>query len=220
MKTSSGIGPVEPVDLGPPIGSPSSESTVVGEADTALGAGVYGNNKQGVGVWGVSEGGEAGVYGSGAGADGIGIRGQGRHFAGLFEGDVEITGALTVQNQNILPLIESGLAREASLRVQEIWVDSGGATDPEGTVSSFSGTVNLDKEAPVAVAQVTLTRSAYFDTPGWNQVYITGFTSNGIPVPVTDFPVFLAVENADSFSYRGDAFNGAITASMTVFVFG
>jgi hypothetical protein len=219
MKTSSEIRPVEPVDLGSPIGGPSSESTVVGEADTPFGAVVYGSNKQGIGVWGVSDGGEAGVYGSGAGADGIGIRGQGKRLAGLFEGDVKITGALTVQNQNILPLIESGLAREASLRVQEIWVNSGWAYADE-TETSFSGTVNLDKEAPVDVAQVTLTRSACFDTPNWNQVYITGFTANGNPVPVTGSPVYLAIENADSFSYRGDAADGAMTASMTVFVFG
>ena len=104
------------------------------------------------------------------------------------------------------------------MAVQEIWVNSGWAFN-DGGGYSFSGTVNLPHEMPFAVAQVTLTRSAYFDTPGWNQVYITGFKANGNPVPVTDGSVVLGINNADSFPFQGDTLYGAITASMTVFCF-
>src|SRR5207244_2889110 len=62
----------------PPLQArPSGESGLIGRADSLLGAGVYGENKQGIGVWGISDGGEAGVYGSGAGADGTGVLGSG-----------------------------------------------------------------------------------------------------------------------------------------------
>jgi hypothetical protein len=105
------------------------------------------------------------------------------------------------------------------MAVQEIYFSSGWAFNDGTGGYSFSGTVNLPHQMPSAVAQVMLTRSAYFDTPGWNQVYITGFTANGNPVPVTDSPVDLAINNADSFSFQGDTLDGAITASMTVFCF-
>ncbi|HXN44008.1 MAG TPA: hypothetical protein VN917_07165 [Xanthobacteraceae bacterium] len=105
------------------------------------------------------------------------------------------------------------------MAVQEIWANSGWAFNDGSDGYSFSGTVNLPHEMPFAVAQVTLTRSAYFGTPGWNQVYITGYTANGNPVPVTDGSVILGISNADSFSFQGDTLDGAITASMTVFCF-
>ena len=105
------------------------------------------------------------------------------------------------------------------MAVQEIWAGSGWAYDDGGDGYSFSGTVNLPHEMPFAVAQATLTRSAYFGTPGWNQVYITGYTANGNPVPVTDGSVVLGINNADSFSFEGDTLSGAITASLTVFCF-
>jgi hypothetical protein len=85
--------------------------------------------------------------------------------------------------------------------------------------SSFSGTLNLPHEMSFAVAQVALTRSAYFDTPGWGQIYITGFTANGNFGSLPDNPPIYGVSDADSFSYEGDAANGAMTGSITVYCF-
>jgi len=69
--------------------SPAGNSITVGEADNSLGAGVYGSNERGIGVWGVSYSNHAGVFGESS--HGVGIRGKG-HLAGLFEGNVEIHG--------------------------------------------------------------------------------------------------------------------------------
>lgn len=104
------------------------------------------------------------------------------------------------------------------MAVQEIWASSGWAY-ADGTSTSFSGTVNLPHEMPFAFAQVALTRSAYFDNPGWGQVYLTGYSANGNPVPVTDGSVILGISNADSFSVEGDVTNGAMTASITIYCF-
>jgi hypothetical protein len=91
---------------------PPANSKVVGEVDTPMGAGVYGSNNRGFGVWGTtSDPDKAGVFGQGgvgAGVwgetsaqdhsgvygespNGFGIRGKGR-LAGLFEGDVQVHG--------------------------------------------------------------------------------------------------------------------------------
>jgi hypothetical protein len=69
--------------------SPAANSVTVGEAESSIGAGVYGSNTLGVGVWGVSYSNHAGVFGESS--HGVGIRGKG-HLAGLFEGNVEIRG--------------------------------------------------------------------------------------------------------------------------------
>jgi hypothetical protein len=96
---------------------------VVGDVDTAVGAGVLGHNKQGIGVWGITEGpdsagvlGEShhgpGVKGLAAGQDqagvfgdnpnGVGVHGKG-HTAGLFEGLVKLTGNAEVHgNINVI----------------------------------------------------------------------------------------------------------------------
>jgi hypothetical protein len=108
--------------------------------------------------------------------------------------------------------------KEAIMAVQEIWAGTGWAA-ADGGSTSFSGTVNLPHQMPFALAQVALTRSAYFDTPGLGQVYITGYSANGNPVPVTDGSVVLGISNVDSFSCEGDVTNGAITASITIYCF-
>jgi hypothetical protein len=105
------------------------------------------------------------------------------------------------------------------MAIQEIWTDTLWAYNEGGGGYSQSATVNLPHRMPFAVAQVALTRSAYFGTPGWNQVYITGYTANGNPVPVTDGSVVLGITSADSFSFQADTASGAITASMTVYCF-
>jgi hypothetical protein len=105
------------------------------------------------------------------------------------------------------------------MAVQEVWCWQGWAYDPEGDGASLSGTVSLPHRMPFAFAQVALTRSAYFDTPGWNQVYLTGYSANGNPVTLDNAPVVLGIYDADSFTVEGDAFNGAMTASLTVYCF-
>jgi hypothetical protein len=84
---------------------------------------------------------------------------------------------------------------------------------------SFSATFNLPHEMSFAVAHVALTRSAYFDNPGWGQIYLTGFTANGEFGSLPDNPPIYAVSNADNFSYEGDAANGAMTGSITIYCF-
>jgi hypothetical protein len=100
-----------------------------------------------------------------------------------------------------------------------MWFDSMWATDPQEIGNSVTATINLDGPA-YAAAQVSLTRGAYFDTPGWNQCYITEYSSNGNPVDVSnDAPEFLIIQNATSFTFRADTFQGAVTALMNVFLF-
>jgi len=99
--------------LRPPASSVTAaqNSGVVGQADNLLGAGVFGENKRGIGVLGISDGGEAGVYGYGGDPEGVGIHGKGGRLAGLFEGNgqfegnVDISGTLTVQGNNIISSI-------------------------------------------------------------------------------------------------------------------
>jgi hypothetical protein len=58
--------------------------------------GVVGISTNGNGVWGQAEGAGVGVMGSSA--QGIGVHGKGARLAGLFEGDVEVTGDLRLTN--------------------------------------------------------------------------------------------------------------------------
>jgi hypothetical protein len=103
--------------------------------------------------------------------------------------------------------------------VQEIYFSYNWADASGSNPASFSGTVNLPHEMSFAVAQVALNRSAYFDTPGWGQIYLTGFTANGLFGSLPDGPPAYGVSNADSFAYEGDVTNGAITGLITVYCF-
>jgi hypothetical protein len=103
------------------------------------------------------------------------------------------------------------------MAIEQIFISTGWAY-ANNTATSFSFTLNLPTQTP-AVAQVVLTRSAYFDTPGYAQVYFTAFSANGAPFPVFDGAVVLGVDNADSFSWEGDVAQGAMTASLTVYCF-
>ena len=58
--------------------------------------GVVGISTNGTGVWGQTEG--AGIGVAGSSAHGIGVHGKGGRLAGLFEGDVEVTGDLRLTN--------------------------------------------------------------------------------------------------------------------------
>jgi hypothetical protein len=100
--------------------------------------------------------------------------------------------------------------------VQEIWVGTWWAA-ADGTETSVTGTLHLPGQKPFAVGQVTLTRSAWFDTPGWSQIYFTGYSANGNPVTLNDFPFVLGIKHADSFSIQGDVAQGALTAVLTVY---
>ena len=106
------------------------------------------------------------------------------------------------------------------MSIYNMWADSMWATDPQESGNSVSATINLGETVPVALAQISLTRAAYFDTTGWDQCYITGYSSNGNPVDISnDAPVFLIISNATSFTFGADAFQGAVTALMNVFLF-
>jgi hypothetical protein len=102
--------------------------------------------------------------------------------------------------------------------VQEIYLANvaGYSADASWT---FSGAVNLPHEMSFAVAQVALTRAAYFDTPGWSQIYLVGFIANGEFGSLPNFPPTYAVSNADNFFYEGDAELGAMTGSIIVYCF-
>jgi hypothetical protein len=88
-----------------------------------------------------------------------------------------------------------------------------------GYGSSFSGTLNLPGEALQAVAQVALTSVAVDQQPGSVQISITGYSSGGNPVDVTDGSVVLAINNADSFTFYGSTFNARAIASIMVYSF-
>lgn len=89
----------------------------------------------------------------------------------------------------------------------------------EGWGSSFSGTLNLPQGLSAAVAQVALTHSEQYYTPGYCQVYLTDYSANGNPVPVTDGSVVLVISNPDSFSFEGGAANGFVISSIMAYCF-
>jgi hypothetical protein len=112
----------DPNRLRDPV-TPAQNSKVVGDVDTAVGAGVLGHNKQGIGVLGITEGpdsagiqgeshqgngvlglasgqGRAGVVGENP--NGVGVAGKG-HVAGLFEGLLKLNGNAEVHgNINVI----------------------------------------------------------------------------------------------------------------------
>jgi hypothetical protein len=74
------------------ITTADGKAGVAGVNDQAKGNGVYGRSRSGNGVYGVSEAPEhSGVAGVNTGG-GVGVHGKGDRLAGLFEGDVEVTG--------------------------------------------------------------------------------------------------------------------------------
>jgi hypothetical protein len=73
-----------------------------------------------------------------------------------------------------------------------------------GWGSSFSGTLNLPQQMLAAVAQVALTNTLW-DTTGYCEAFLTGYSANGNPVSVSDHPAVLGIQNVDSFSFGGDA---------------
>nr|WP_162305325.1 hypothetical protein [Brevibacillus laterosporus] len=141
--------PVTPFDnptnhLIPDYVSIATNSTVAGKADTEIGAGVYGSNPKGNGVWGVSVSSKhSGVLGENSAKGGVGVKGEsedwygvygtgfygvagvgknigvyahGAELAGLFKGNVEITENLIVQGVNFRNLLQhiSRLEEEVS----------------------------------------------------------------------------------------------------------
>jgi len=68
---------------------------VIGHAHAVEGRGVYGESTDGTGVWGFTRVGNGVI---GVSEQGIGVRGQGGRLAGLFEGDVEVTGDIRLAN--------------------------------------------------------------------------------------------------------------------------
>jgi len=105
------------------------------------------------------------------------------------------------------------------MAVTDMWFDSMWATDPQEIGNSVTATINLEQPA-YAAAQISLTRAAYFDTAGWDQCYIIEYSSDGNPVDVSnEAPEYLIIENATSFTFQADAFQGAVTALMNVFLF-
>jgi hypothetical protein len=105
------------------------------------------------------------------------------------------------------------------MAIYDMWLDSMWATDPQEIGNSVTATINLGGPA-YAVAQVSLTRAAYFDTPGWDQCYVTEYSSNGNPVDLSNNPPeYLIIEDATSFTFRADTLQGAVTALMNVFLF-
>jgi hypothetical protein len=89
-----------------------STAEVVGKSE--LKNGVFGSSRAQTGVIGQSEtfigvsgvGKLIGVSGESGGAEGIGIHGKGGRVAGLFEGNVEIMGSLTVRGVDLDTLLQ------------------------------------------------------------------------------------------------------------------
>lgn len=106
------------------------------------------------------------------------------------------------------------------MAINSMWLDVMGASDPNSNGVSVTATITLAQPS-YAAAQVTLTRAAYFDTPGWDQCYIIGYSENGNPVDLSNAPPeYLIIQGATSFTFRADAFQGAVTALMNVFIAG
>lgn len=92
------------------FGKSTDNAGVVGESDklhgvfgvghNPNGGGVFGTNDKGFGVVGVSDG-STGVMGESK--SGIGVHAKGGRLAGMFEGNVEMTGNLTVAGDILLP---------------------------------------------------------------------------------------------------------------------
>jgi hypothetical protein len=137
------------------FGSSKKGTGVVGESETYIG--VSGDGPF-IGVNGTSEDG-TGVLGESGGQDGIGVHGKGHKLAGLFEGNVEVTGSLTVQKQNLSDLILKLTTRVATLEATASNVTNGGIP------------VHLPTLRPVI--EVTALRPHAFDLTG------SGFSSFG-----------------------------------------
>jgi len=94
-----------------------------------------------------------------------------------------------------------------------------------GWGSSFSGTLNLPQQMPIAVAQVALNETWTpilndSTTPDYCWVFITGYSANGNPVTLDAREAVLTVYNANSFSYEGSSSpNGYAYASITAYCF-
>jgi peptidoglycan hydrolase CwlO-like protein len=76
---------------------------VVGLANTVTA--VEGQSKSGAGVWSESQ-------------TGIGVFGKGGRLAGHFDGSVEVTGSLTVQGMNVVPLLQ--LVQQLEQQLQQL----------------------------------------------------------------------------------------------------
>lgn len=96
------------------FGSSRKQTGVVGQSETFVG--VLGDGEL-IGVHGTSGAG-TGVSGESSGTKGIGVHGRGGRLAGLFEGNVEVTGSLTVRGSNVD--VGSLLERIAQLEQQEV----------------------------------------------------------------------------------------------------
>lgn len=130
----------------------SPGSSGVAGIHTAAGSGVYGQSTGGDGVHGVSSGldmsGVCGIHSS----NGNGVYGRSAGHAGFFEGDVAITGTLTVQGDVVLPLIVTGGGDCAEF----FGVSSGDALSPgDVTVLTGDGTIRKsDRRCDPRVAGV------------------------------------------------------------------
>jgi hypothetical protein len=107
------------------------------DKDTPGGNGVFGYSTvpNASGVFGAHENGGNGVFGVG-GEQGTGVFGKGGQYAGFFDGNVTVTGSLTVQSGTIngisVDLIAQLLER---VQVLEGWVSVNGVSIPPRTVT-------------------------------------------------------------------------------------
>lgn len=109
-----------------------------GQCDT--GRGVVGVSKSGSGVWGETTSGRAVV---GVSATDIGVFGKGGRLAGFFEGNVDVTGSLTVQGTNIGGLAGRIQAVEALAgRVQALEGIAGRVQNLEQKIAALESQVN------------------------------------------------------------------------------
>jgi len=112
--------------------------------------GVVGRSRAGnhSGVWADNVGGGFGVAGTSDAPGGVGVFGRGARLAGRFEGDVEITGNLTIQGVSIQLLLE---------RIQQL--------DLPETVTLDSGSITSDLSIG-GFAKLVMTRGGQFTFSG------------------------------------------------------
>lgn len=146
------------------FGGSKTSTAIGGISDSGIGVhgisktadGVFGNSEQGRGVVGVAkaatgvEGNStsaAGVYGSSQ--TGIGVHGKGGRLGGLFEGNVEITGNLTIQGVSIQLWLQRIVQLEQQVADLSRRFGSGSGTGSSGvgTQTFIQATLELNPQA-------------------------------------------------------------------------
>jgi hypothetical protein len=190
------------------VATGDGKSGVAGVNDDGTGNGVYGRSAKGDGVVGVATAnGKSGVAGVNEGDGGVGIYGRGQRLAGLFDGNVDIIGSLSVEGLDIkdwlnrIETLERYVLELKSKAAEAAGGESGGLLIGEGFAPHAGPNLSIRwrKQPPQQTRDYVIELSAAGCAPNESVEFLIDVTPYGAELEL----LVVATANAGGFAFSG-----------------